>query len=40
MDRDNDYLLVVPLQLREYLLSMYYNHKQSTVHMATDKMQS
>jgi len=40
MDRDNDYLLVVPLQLREYLLSMYHNHKQSTVHMATDKMQS
>ena len=38
-DRNNDYLLVVPLQLREYLLSMYHNQKQFTVHMAIDKMQ-
>ena len=32
--------LVLSLQLREYLLSMYHNHKQSILHMASDKMRS
>ena len=30
--------LVIPFNLREYILNMYHNHKLSTVHMSTDKM--
>ena len=30
--------LVIPHQIREYVLSLYHNHKFSAVHMAMDKM--
>ena len=31
-------LLVIPYSLREFVLSLYHNHKLSAAHMATDKM--
>ena len=40
-ERNNDHgnpKLVIPHQLREYVLALYHNHKFSGVHVATDKM--